>query len=485
MYWLTAGVCRRIPVRRHGSGVMAVGCNIRSSNCAIGFFCASVFCLSAIAIATPAVAYAQECLPETPMAPVVEAQVVPQQSLDAQQVSQQSGEASDPQTTGQAGDPQTPQAQTTPPKDPANQTQPANPTSGEKKGEWLFAPIPISSPAIGSGLEWAVARLFPFNKKDEVSPASAIGVAGIFTSNGSRGLAIGGKLYLKEDRFRIAAAVADASINFDVYGVGEAAGRQGVFIPLKVKGGVAYGEFLYRVRKNVYLGARGQYRNATLSLNQSRFDSSAITNEPPDRVSNVLNQLSDQFLKQKTASLGPRFQWDTRDSVFYPKSGFLAEDASDFFSTGLGSKWSYQYYKASFNKYNSLSEHQVLAFRVMACGVGGDHVPIYDLCLFGTANDIRGYTGGVYQDRRMFATQAEYRLMFPFQGFMGRFGIVAFAGVGAIGHKFTDIGASDLLPGGGAGLRFRMLKKYPINFRIDYGQGKDGHTLSIGVLEAF
>src|SRR5437899_1312819 len=40
----------------------------------------------------------------------------------------------------------------------------------EKKGEWLFAPIPISSPAIGSGLEFAVARLFPFNKKDEISP---------------------------------------------------------------------------------------------------------------------------------------------------------------------------------------------------------------------------------------------------------------------------------------------------------------------------
>ena len=85
----------------------------------------------------------------------------------------------------------------------------------------------------------------------------------------------------------------------------------------------------------------------------------------------------------------------------------------------------------------------------------------------------------------MFATQAEYRLMFPFQGFLGRFGVVAFAGVGAIGDKFTNIGTSDLLPAGGGGIRFRLLKKYPINFRVDYGQGKDGHTLSIGVLEAF
>jgi outer membrane protein assembly factor BamA len=121
----------------------------------------------------------------------------------------------------------------------------------------------------------------------------------------------------------------------------------------------------------------------------------------------------------------------------------------------------------------------------MGCAAAGDRVPIYDLCLFGTSNDLRGYTAGRYQDRRMFATQVEYRLMFPSQGFLGRFGLVAFAGVGAVGDKFTNIGASDLLPAGGAGLRFRLIKKYPINFRVDYGQGNDGHTLSIGVLEAF
>jgi hypothetical protein len=121
----------------------------------------------------------------------------------------------------------------------------------------------------------------------------------------------------------------------------------------------------------------------------------------------------------------------------------------------------------------------------MGCAAAGDRVPIYDLCLFGTNNDLRGYPGGRFQDRRMFATQAEYRLMFPAKGFWGRFGVVAFAGVGAVGEKFSEIGAGDLLPAGGGGVRFRLLKKYPINFRVDYGIGKVGNTLSIGVLEAF
>ena len=84
----------------------------------------------------------------------------------------------------------------------------------------------------------------------------------------------------------------------------------------------------------------------------------------------------------------------------------------------------------------------------------------------------------------MFATQAEYRLMLPTHSFLGRFGVVAFGGFGAVGRSLSDIGFSDLLPGGG-GLRFRLTKKYPVNFRVDYAVGKVGRTITIGVLEAF
>jgi len=436
----------------------------------IDFVVLSTCFYAAAAIVGPVAAYGQD-------GPVQASNAKPAEG--AQEGSRLTTEAAEPQSPLTQGA-QTAEAKTG--QDPANKS---DAKSSEKKGEWLLAPIPISSPAIGSGLEFAVARLFPFNKKDEVSPASAVGVGGIFTNNGSKGLALGSKLYLKEDKYRVTAGLARASINFDVYGIGTNAGNQGFFIPLNVKGAAGIGEFLYRFRKGVYLGARGQYRNANLSLDSDRLDSSDITFQPPDEVANVIEQIQNQLLHQTTVSLGPRFQWDTRDSVFYPKRGLFMEVASDFFSTGLGSKWSYQYYKASFNKYTTLSAHQVLAFRGMGCAAAGDRVPIYDLCLFGTMNDLRGYPGGRYQDRRMFATQAEYRLMFPAKGFLGKFGVVAFAGVGAIGSRFTEIGVSDLLPAGGGGLRFRLLKKYPINFRMDYGIGKDGHTLSIGVLEAF
>ena len=350
----------------------------------------------------------------------------------------------------------------------------------DRPGEWLLAPIPIKSPAIGAGLEWAAARVFS-RRADDESPPSVAGVGGAFTNNGTRAFALGGRFYLRNDKFRIATAAAAANVNFDFYGSGTQ-GTSQTFIPLNASGQAFIGEFLTRFRKNMYVGIRGQYRNVTMSLEKDRLDSSDVTAEPPQQVSNLINQITDVLFHQQTVSLGPRFQWDSRDNVYYPKKGTFMEAAGDFFAEGLGSKWTYQYYKTSFNRYQQLSEHQVIAFRAMGCAAVGDRIPIYDLCLYGTTNDLRGYAAGHFQDRRMYATQAEYRLMLPVQGFLGRFGVVAFGGVGGVGEKFSSM---NFLPAGGAGLRFRLTKKNPINYRMDYAFGKNGNTLTIGILEAF
>jgi hypothetical protein len=80
----------------------------------------------------------------------------------------------------------------------------------------------------------------------------------------------------------------------------------------------------------------------------------------------------------------------------------------------------------------------------------------------------------------MFATQAEYRVELK-----KRLGVVAFGGVGGIARRWSDFRSDGLLPGGGVGLRFKLDKKNHINYRIDLGFGREGHTLSIGVGEAF
>lgn len=359
---------------------------------------------------------------------------------------------------------------------PFAQAQGAN--SG-RKGEWVIAPIPVNSPAVGAGLAWVAGYVTPISKDDKVSPPSMFGAGGLFTNNGSRGIAVGAKLYLKEDKYRATFAGGHASINVDLFGVGKVSGDRGLSIPVNVKGTALFTEPLFRVRKGIYLGARFQYRSLKLSIDRD------LESNPPAEIADIIDVTRDNLLRQRTVAAGPRFQWDTRDDKFYPRRGVLLDSGIDLFAKAIGSEFTYQYYEAAINKYIGLGDHQVIALRGMGCAAAGDQVPVYDLCLFGFQNDLRGYSAGRYQDRRMFATQAEYRFTIPKPGFPGRFGLVAFGGVGGVGPKFMDIGVSDILPAGGGGIRFRLTKKNPINFRIDYGVGKTGGTLIMGVAEAF
>src|SRR5438552_1325244 len=56
----------------------------------------------------------------------------------------------------------------------------------EKRGSIIVAPIPISSPAFGSGLLLITAYVFKLDENDKTSPPSWLGAAGVFTSNGTR-----------------------------------------------------------------------------------------------------------------------------------------------------------------------------------------------------------------------------------------------------------------------------------------------------------
>src|SRR5258706_15065240 len=82
----------------------------------------------------------------------------------------------------------------------------------------LIVPIPISSPAIGSGIIPVLAYIFTISSKDKISPPSYAGVAGLFRNNGSRAFVVGGQLYLKENRYQIKSAFARGKINYKIYG---------------------------------------------------------------------------------------------------------------------------------------------------------------------------------------------------------------------------------------------------------------------------
>ncbi len=336
---------------------------------------------------------------------------------------------------------------------------------GGKRGSLVIAPIPISSPAFGSGLLLIVGYVFKLDKEDAVSPPSWLGLAGEFTSNGTGALALGGRLYLKENKYQTTFAVAKGRANLDFYGVGRFPGREAVAVPLSMGGSIFFGELMRNVGGNVFVGPRYQFRKLTAridgELRPGGFEVPEID------------------LKSNSAALGFHVQRDRRDSTFYPTKGSLLDFTADFFDQTWGSRREYQTYKVAYNGFHEVRPRQVFAYRAMGCTANGS-VPFYDLCLYGFNSDVRGYTTGEFQNRRMFAAQAEYRVEWK-----KRLGFVAFGGVGGVARNWGDFRADGLLPGAGAGLRFKLDKKNHINYRIDFAYGREGHTLSIGVGEAF
>jgi hypothetical protein len=334
-----------------------------------------------------------------------------------------------------------------------------------KKSEIVVAPFPLSNPAIGSGVVVVGGYLFPLRKNDEISPLSMIGGGGFYTSNGSRAWGVGAKLYLKQDRFRLSLAYGKAQLHYDLYGIGNQAGSQGLSVPVDQGGKALLLETLVRVKGKIFVGPRYQWR----SLN-ARLTGESL---PPGLNIDLAE------LKSTTSALGFHIQRDLRNDQFYPKTGTLVDVVGDFFQGTLGSDFSYQSYTFAVNKYFGISPRQVLAFRSFGCVTAG-RVPFYDLCLLGMHNDVRGYKTGRYRDVLMLTGQLEYRLELP-----KRIGLVAFFGVGEVAPKVGKFNADNLKPAGGAGVRYTLAKKSHVNLRVDYAIGLDGGGVYMGITEAF
>lgn len=335
------------------------------------------------------------------------------------------------------------------------------------RGSLVVAPLPISSPAIGTGIIPVLGYIFPFRKNDKASPPSTVGVAGVITNNGSRAFGLGGHLFLKENTYEITAAYGQADVNYNLYGTGFFFGNAGATrkVPVEQSGHAFFGEALRRLAGNVFVGPRFFDGNSVVTLKPT----GQIPALPPDLG-----------IHTTLRSLGVHMVRDTRPNQFYPTSGTKLEFTADFFAQALGSKYSFQSYKLYFDKYYSLSKNQVLAYDLFVCNTAGQP-PFYGNCIYGTQNELRGYIAGQYLDRHMWATQLEYRLTLR-----GGFGLAGFGGIGeAIPGSGQRLRMSYFLPSVGGGPRYQLNKKYHLNVRADFARGRGSWTWSVGVGEAF
>jgi hypothetical protein len=319
---------------------------------------------------------------------------------------------------------------------------------------FLAVPIPISNPTIGSGGALALGLLF---KTDEKSTSSLLGAGGFYTSNGSFGGGAMADIAWGEDRYRAKASGRYASVSYDFFGIGTAAGDGGIHVSLTQSGYLFEGAFETRVAPEFFLGAQARYMRIL-----TRFDL-------PDVAGGLLDN-GDPLsrLEDKITTFGLTARYDSRNRDYSPSSGQLVEGTVELGLKDFVSRNGFVRTTAIYNRYDRIAKDLVLASHASLCMANGK-VPIFDLCLFGARNDLRGYAVGRFQDKAMIATQAELR----WHAFW-RVGLVAFAGMGSVAHSVDKF--SDVLASAGGGVRVLVSEDYGVNLGVDAAVTKDGQV---------
>jgi hypothetical protein len=327
----------------------------------------------------------------------------------------------------------------------------------------IIVPVPLAGPQLGAGI--ALGAVWFYSPTASSRPWTT-GVAALATSNGSVGVGAQHSMSLGGDRFRVDVTAAYGSFNTKFFGVGGDAGQVNDPVPITQTPILFQGQATMRIIPNLFVGGRLRF------LDMSTFiRGDAIV--PPGLDAKDIEE------ERRIVALGPVFNLDLTDGSLNPRSGTTVNGQWLFAVPGLGSDNAYNKANFTVNHYVDVDEKTVVGFRGSLCAASKD-APFFDLCLFGSSSNLRGYATGRYRDRASWAVQTEWR-----RHLAGKFGVVAFAGVGGVAPGLGSIGNSTLLPAAGGGVRYEVSSEYRVNVRLDAAVGRDSSAIHLSLGEAF
>jgi hypothetical protein len=327
----------------------------------------------------------------------------------------------------------------------------------------VIVPVPLAGPQLGAGV--ALGAVWFYSPSPEARPWTT-GVAGLVTTNGSVGVGGRHSMSLAKDRFRGDITAAYGSFNTQFFGVGGDAGQDNDPVPINQRPILVQGQATMRMIPNLFVGGRLRF-----------LDMSTVVRDdvvlPPGLT------LEDIEEERRIVAIGPVFNLDLTDGSLNPSSGSTFNGQWLFALPGLGSDNAYSKANFTVNHYVDVNDKTVVAFRGSLCAASKD-APFFDLCLFGSSSNLRGYANGQFRDRASWAVQTEWRRRLG-----GKFGVVAFAGIGGVAPGLGNIGQSTLLPAAGGGIRYEVSADYRVNIRLDAAVGRDSQAIHLSLGEAF
>ena len=304
------------------------------------------------------------------------------------------------------------------------------------------------------------AGLYRMDRTDSITQPSNVSIYGDVSTTGFYLIGIRGDNIFPNDKYRIDYNVYLYSFPTKFWGIGYKNdindSNKSNYDDFRVE---TNGNFLIKVANSLYIGPGYEFKYI--------------------RAKNVENELlwEGKPLATTTVGLGFKAQYDTRDNLTAPTSGWYIGVEQRFCPRFLGNKSAFSSTEFHANYYHGVWRGGVLATRLHSRYSYGN-VPWGLLSTLGGSSTMRGYYEGRYCDKGSLDVTVELR-----QHVWRRSGLVVWAGAGYVFPDFSEVMICRTLPNFGIGYRWELKKS--VNIRLDYGIGRGESGIVFNVNEAF
>jgi len=181
----------------------------------------------------------------------------------------------------------------------------------------------------------------------------------------------------------------------------------------------------------------------------------------------------------RVSSLGLVVKYDSRDNLFYPTKGYLAELSYQIDDKKIGASFNNNRFIFDGSTYITTKFSHTMAFNLYSV-IGGGDIPFNQMALLGGTKKMRGFYEGRYRDKNLLMFQTEYRAPL-----FWRLGAVVFISAGDVADKVSNFNITEFKLAYGGGLRVLLDKKQKINIRLDIGWADPKPNFYLTVTEAF
>lgn len=332
----------------------------------------------------------------------------------------------------------------------------------KKRFSILPFPVVYYTPETRWAYGAALTSTFRFKGDSANARPSQVSLGIVFTQQKQSLYYLPFQVFLKNAGYYLYGEIGFYRYNYFYFGIGNQP------VPKEIYG-VDYPRiklnFLKKIYPHLYAGVRYQYEDYQITQTEptGAFANGNVPGTPRGRTSGV----------------GVGLFYDTRDVIFFPSKGIVADLAYFYNARVWGGNVRFDRFYGDISTYRTVLPNTILVGNLFGSFTRGN-APFSMLSELGGAKRMRGYYQGRFRDDNVLLAQSEARF-----NIFRRLGGVVFGAAAVLGNQKDILRFNDPKYAYGAGLRFIANRQDHLNLRFDYALGKDGGNFYFTIGEAF